>query len=479
MRVTAAAAAVMIACASAPAGAQDKAQDEAQDKPGPPQFENARYPEDYGYLRDPANRTGAWWEALKAIPLSPDGSRYVSFGADVRARYEGYLDNLWGGAPAPNDGYGLFRVMPFADLHLGPNLRLFGHLIGAWATGLEPEPGPPDQTSFDVLQAFVQARYPADFGTLTLQGGRQLMAYGSERLIGYRFGPNVPQAFDGGLTRVESGLWRTDAFYVRPVENNLNDFDDWTDGTRELWSVYATRKLPGMGPGSGMGSGLDLFYIGYTNRDAEYEQGVGAETRYTLGSRLFGSAGGWKWDYEGHFQWGTFTGADILAWSVATDTRYTWDSLPLKPFLELRANAISGDLNPKDDQLNSFNAMFPKGKYFGEIGQLGPRNLLDLHPILGVELGEGWYLRGAMVFYWRQSLGDGIYDNPGNLIRASDGSRARYIGTQSELVLGWDTPVRGLTVEAAYSRFDPGPFIEETGPAEIVHFVGAEVQLRF
>jgi Alginate export len=446
----------------------------AQGKQEPPPFDNARYPEDYSHLRDPANRTGAWWEAYKAIPLNADGSRYVSFGAELRARYEGYLNNQWGDAPEPNDGYGLFRIMPFADLHLGPNLRLFGHLIGAWAVDLEPQPGPADQTSFDTLQAFVQARYPADFGSLTLQGGRQMMAYGVERLIGYRFGPNVPQSFDGGLTRIESGGWRADAFYVRPVENNLRDFDDGTDGTQELWSVYATGKLPAVGPTAG----LDLFYIGYTNANAEYEQGVGGETRYTLGSRYFGSLGNWKWDYEGHLQFGTFATGDILAWSVGTDTRYTWTDLPLKPFAELRANAISGDRNPFDNELNSFNAMFPKGKYFGEIGLIGPRNLLNLHPIAGVDLGEGWLLYGAAVFYWRESLGDGIYDNPGNLIRASDGSRARYVGTQGEVVLEWEV-ARGLTLQTAYALFEPGPFIEETGPAKTVHFVGAEVQMRW
>jgi Alginate export len=445
-----------------------------QTKQGPPSFDNARFPEDYSYLLDPANRTGAWWEPLKAIPLDPDGVRYVTFGADMRARFEGYLNNQWGSAPAPDNGYGLFRVMPYADVHLGPNLRMFAHLIGAWAPGIKPEPGPADETDFDLMQSFVQVRYPSDTGALTLQGGRQLMAYGSQRLIALRFGPNVPQPFDGGLARLETGLLRTDAFYVRPVETRPANFNDRTDDTSELWSLYSTLKLPAVSPTSG----LDAFYIGYTNTQAVYEQGSGDELRQTLGSRYFGGRGNWKWDYEAHFQFGTFGSADILAWSVATDTTYTWASLPLRPYFELRAGAISGDRNPNDNQLNSFNAMFPRGKYFGEIGLLGPRNLINLHPIVGVDLGEGWYLRGATVFFWRESLGDGIYDNPGNLLRASDSSRARYIGTQAEVVLGREV-TRGLTIEGAYSFFEPGPFIEQTGPAKEVHFVGVEVQLRF
>jgi hypothetical protein len=446
----------------------------AQAKPEPPEFENSRYGEDYSYLRDPANRTGAWWESFKFIPLDPNGTSYLTLGADLRVRYERYINNLWGDAPAPDDAYGWFRMMPYADLHLGPNVRLFGQLIGAWAVGMEPSKSPVDETGLDLLQGFGQVRFPGDAATLMLQGGRQLLAYGSERLIGLRFGPNVPQAFDGGLGRIETGPWRADAFFMRPVENNLHGFDDRTDGSRKIWSLYATRALPGISPLSG----LDLFYIGYGNTLAEYEQGTGRETRHTLGTRFFGSRDNWKWDLEGHFQFGSFAGGDILAWSVASDVRYTFADLPLKPFVELRANAISGDRNPGNPQLNSFNALFPKGKYFGEIGLIGPRNLLNLHPIVGIDLGQGWSLRGAAVFYWRESLGDGVYDNPGNLIRASDGSRARYIGTQGEVVLGW-SPARGVEFEVAYAVFGPGRFIEETGSSKTVHFVGAEMQLRF
>ncbi len=351
---------------------------------------------------------------------------------------------------------------------------MFTQLVGAWAVDMEPSPSPVDETGLDLLQAFAQVRLPADIGALTLQGGRQLLAYGSERLIGLRFGPNVPQAFDGGLGRIETGQWLIDTFFMQPVENDFYNFDDVTDDSRELWAVYATRALPLIS----IFSGLDLFYIGYANEVAEYEQGVGSETRHTIGSRFFGDHGNWTWNFEGHLQSGTFGTGEILAWSVATDTGYTFADLPLTPFAELRANAISGDRNPNDSTLNTFNALFPKGKYFGEIGLIGPRNLLNLHPAIGFDLGQGWSLRGATVFYWRESLGDGVYDNPGNLIRTSDGSCARYIGTQGDIVLGW-SPTRGVDIEATYSMFEPGRFIEETGSAKTVHFVGAEVQLRF
>ncbi len=160
------------------------------------------------------------------------------------------------------------------------------------------------------------------------------------------------------------------------------------------------------------------------------------------------------------------------------DVRYTFADLPLTPFLELRANAISGDGNPADGTLGTFNAMFPKGKYFGEIGLIGPSNLVNLHPSLGIDLGSGWSLSGAAVFYWRESLGDGVYGAPGNLLRPSAGSLERYIGTQADVVLGWE-PTRNLSLEVAYSVFKPGRFINDTGSAQTVHFLGFETLFRF
>jgi Alginate export len=63
----------------------------------------------------------------------------------------------------------------------------------------------------------------------------------------------------------------------------------------------------------------------------------------------------------------------------------------------------------------------------------------------------------AATLYWRQSLGDGIYGSGLNLVRPDGGSRARYIGTQGELGIGWQA-TRNLNFRATYSLFKPGQF---------------------
>ncbi len=40
-------------------------------------------------------------------------------------------------------------------------------------------------------------------------------------------------------------------------------------------------------------------------------------------------------------------------------------------------------------------------------------------------------------------------------------------------------PTRTLSIEVAYSVFEAGPFIKDTGPVNRVHFLGAETLFRF
>jgi hypothetical protein len=448
----------------------------AASQPPPPPLSTRRYSEDYAYLRDPAARTGAWWEPFKYIPLhgGSTGDVYLTTGLELRARYEGYHNNLWGEAPAPDDSYLWLRAMPLADLHFGPHFRLFGQLIAAFAEGVEPNVSPVDEDRLDLLQGFADLRLPLGTdSTVTLRGGRQLLAYGSERLIGLRYGPNVLRAFDGVAGILETGEWQVDALYARPVTAEVGVFDDETDDATAVWALYATRRLP-----FGKQTGMDLYYIGYDHERAAFNQGQGTEHRHTLGVRFFGQAGGWEWNWEAFYQGGEFARGTIHAWSVASDTGYTFTAFPFTPRVGLKANVISGDDDPHDRDLQTFNALFPKGKYFGELSPLGPANLLHLHPSLAFTLGRGWTLAGAAPVYWRESLHDGIYDLAGNLLRSDGGTRARYIGVQVEVTLTYEHS-RTLDVLLAYAEFHPGAFIASTGPSRTIQFMAVETRLWF
>jgi hypothetical protein len=290
--------------------------------------------------------------------VSPPWSPVAHFGGYQNPlRSEQFRGNLWGSAEAPNDGYLLLRGIPNLDAHFGDHVRVFGQLIAADARGVEPSAGPADKTGVDVLQAFAEARLPVTGDTkLTVRVGRQLLSYGSGRLIGLRYGPNVPLPFDGGVIKLTSGQWRLDAFYTRPVQGGTSSFDA-TSQTRELWGLYASRQRP-----LGLPGGIDLFYIGYSNKAATFDQRRGDEQRNTVGLRAFGAQAGWSWNGEAMYQFGSFATGDISAWSIATEVGCRVNDLPLRPQLRLRANVASGDKDPNRPALQTFNALFPQGQ---------------------------------------------------------------------------------------------------------------------
>ncbi|KTE16702.1 alginate export family protein [Sphingopyxis sp. H115] len=428
---------------------------------------NLRYDEDWSVLR---TKEQFGWREVKYLPLDADGEIYLTLGGEARARFEGFDNNLWGDPPAPDDGYLWLRAMPHADLHAGP-ARVFVQGIAGHARGVGAGEGPADETGLDLLQGFADVRIPlGNSGSLTVRGGRELVALGSERLVGIRYGPNIPQAFDGVRAIVDRGPVRIDAFRLRPVAVGGGDFDDPTSKTRRLDGIYATAR-----PATGIG--VDAYWLGYENEEARFAGRTGREARDTVGLRIFGQRGSLGWNWEAMIQRGRFGNDPIRAWSIATETAWRFAGVPLEPRLRLRANIASGDRDPADRRLGTFNALFPKGKYFGELSPIGPRNIVNIHPSIDFDLGAGISIELAAARFWRQNRGDGIYDIPGQLIRSAGDSRARRIGNQIEISAGWQAS-EILSFGASLSAFRPGAFIRDNGPARTIHMVGTEVFLK-
>lgn len=459
-------------CAISPALGQDMPQPPARPEAWqPPILTTERYNEDWSTLADPANRKGRWTEKFKYIPLDESGSTWLSTGLEFRLRSEFFRNNLWGSGPAPDDSYLWIRALPYVDLHAGP-VRAFVQPIISYAVGVSPSPSPVDQSRVDLLQAFGDVLLKlGDDTTLRLRGGRELIGLGTERLVGTRYGPNTPQPFDGGRAIVHSGRYTFNVFYLQPVVVGPASFDDATSHSRSLWGAYATRLRGGIG--------VDAYYLGYRNEDAVYEQGSGREVRHTLGARSFGRLpSGWHWNVEAMFQFGHFDDMPIRAWSVGTEVGHSFPSAALKPDIIARFNVISGDKDAGDHKLQSFNAMFPKGKYFGELSPVGPRNIINGHIGATFDAGHGIGFGIAGMAYWRQSLGDGVYEIPGRLLRAGSGSRARFIGKQAEVSVSWLVAPE-LELSASASLFKPGSFIRDTGTADTIRMFGLESNFRF
>lgn len=436
-------------------------------------FKQLRYEEDWSYLRD-STRTADPFDRIKYIPLRDQDGWYLSLGGELRERYERIDNSSWGQDPRDNNGYFLQRYMLHADLHLGSHLRFFGQIKSGIENGREGGPRPTDEDKLDLHQAFFDLKFDlAKKAELILRAGRQELAFGSSRLVSVRESPNVRQSFDGLRATLRLQTWRIDGFVTKPAETDRGYFDDAPDHTRTFWGVYAIRPwrlLPG--------GNIDLYYFGIDRKRARYDQGTARETRHSVGTRLWGSREAWDYNYELVYQWGSFGQGDIRAWTVASDNGYTLKSIRFRPRIGLRADVTSGDRDPASANLQTFNALFPRGAYFGEIALIGPSNHIDLHPSIDLEIMKGIKLTLDSVFFWRESLHDGIYGNAINLLRSGRTSRARFVGSQPDVQAEWQIN-RHLSWTGVVAHFFTGQFLKQTGPGRDVNYVTSWVTYKF
>jgi hypothetical protein len=437
-----------------------------------PLYRLNRADENYRFLIDPAKRID-FWDSFKYVPLNNSGNSYLSLGGEARERYEYFSHPNWGGGP-PGSGYLLQRYFLHGDLQMGAYARFFAQLQSSLENDRKGGPRPPDKDELDVHQLFLDLRYPfGEDASLVLRSGRQELAYGTQRLISVREGPNVRQSFDGLRTIFRSDKVQVDAFVTRPAQTKRSVFDDGPDNAKALWGTYAVLPFPLL-----PGSTIDLYYLGLSRSNARFDQGTAHETRHSVGTRFWRTAAPLDYNFEALYQWGSFGNGNIQAWTVASDTGYSFISQPLRPRIGLRADIASGDNDPSNQALQTFNPLFPKGAYFSEAGLIGPYNFIDLNPCLDLHLTKQLTVIFNWDFFWRESTRDGLYNSAGTLVRSGKTTNASYIGSMPQAQIFWDID-RHLSFVAIYGHFVAGPFLKQSGPGQDVDYVTTWLMYKF
>jgi Alginate export len=227
---------------------------------------------------------------------------------------------------------------------------------------------------------------------------------------------------------------------------------------------------------------LDIYYLGIDHKVATFQAGSGREQRESVGVRLADVRGPWDSDSEAIFQFGTFAYRPIRAWTVTSNSGYTIRSSKGQEIdyrLGLDAGIASGNHKPTQGAFGTFNALFPKGAYFGEANFIGPYNIQDIRPSLRVTLPQRRIVIWPNVeLLWRQSRQDGIYSIPAVLMQAGHTTNALYVGCQADLNVQWEQN-RHLTWAVDGARFFSGAFLRQTKSGMSVNFFAPSVSYRF
>jgi hypothetical protein len=420
--------------------------------------------EDWKFLSDSANRDD-FLDPIKYIPLGTNGS-YVSLGGEVRETFEQVENDNWGKQNYTNTFF-LQRYMVHSDWHLSNWFRAFVQLKSGLENFRAGGARPIDEKKLDFEAAFVEIGNPRGKNWAVLRVGRQELNCGSGRLVSVREGPNVRQSFDGAKIRSKAGAWNIDAFAVRPDLDKPGYFNNAPDHNTAFWGIYATRPLR-------HSVALDTYYLGEDRKTATFERGTATELRHTAGARLWRPVpkkeSGLDFDYEGVFQFGSFGSDDIRAWTLASDTGYTFEKVRLKPRLSMKSDISSGD-NPQSHTLGTFYPVFPVGNYFGVLADTGPGpvNFIDVHPRIQTQLSHAVSVSADVVVQWRENPNDGVYAVPGFLQVPSDGSRARFVGYRPGAEVRWQID-RHMYLQADYGIFYAGDFLRQASPGRNLNY---------
>ena len=442
-----------------------------------------REDEDWSFLRDRTLRQD-FWDPIKYIRLRRDRDDwFLTISGEAREMWEQIGNDNWGQGSPPFTTPSLFwngyldeRYMLGFDIHYGKHVRTFVELKSGLNSFRYGGPRPIDEKKLDFQAAFLQMGTTEGQNFIELRAGRQELEYGSGRLIDVREGPNVRLSFDGFLVKSKVNDWLVDGFAMRPDLDKLRFFDNSPNGQVGFWGVYATHFLPKK-------TSLELYYLGLDRKEATFERGTAHEVRHTIGGRISRPIAterpGWDFDDEALWQFGSFGADSIEAWTVATETGYRFTTVRLKPRFSAKADISSGD-HPGSHALGTFNPLFPKGDYFGVLATTGPGpiNFIDVHPHVEGTFPKNVTASFDWIFQWRESLQDGLYSVPGFLIRAADGSTARYVGNRPGTQIRWQV-TRHLWFQGDYGIFYAGPFLKQTQPGRNLNYWALWVGYKF
>ena len=387
-----------------------------------------------------------------------------TFDVELRERAT-YLRNFQFNPDNPNEGWlWAHRLAVGTEGSLGGGWSVHVNVQNASQSGIDRTPI--EANELDVRAAWLNWQND----TWSVRIGRETLGIGSARLVATRDGTNVRRGFDGISVGRQFGDWRITARAAALVDvESSGAFNDEPDTGQLLGGLYASGLAPR--------GKLDLYWFWSRREDRSTLAGIADQERHSIGARAFGDTGSWFWDWETIYQFGEHGDLDIDAWTLAANTGRRFDAA-WRPEVMLSVNIASGDDDPNDDELGTFDALYPRGNYFSDLAMLGPSNFFNIHPFLRLQPTDRLKLSIDANWYWRLERTDALYGPPGNVIRAPGNSDARFVNWSLSLGSEYELN-RNLSVTARYTRSEARSFIAETGADDAINFLELTLLARF
>jgi Alginate export len=397
------------------------------------------------------------WRRLRGIPVSREGSAWLTLGGEYRFRAETLDDpsfSLRGASYTARD----HRWFAHADLHLAAGPRLFVQLSAAADDGRKPAARPFDRSAVDFAQAFVDLPLAAAANRLQLRLGRQELDLHGNRLVSTREAANLRRAFDAALASFASGHVSALGFVGRPVRNSASSFDDRADEDER----FAGASVEVVSQQARATNTFALFYFDRTRPRAVFQDASGRERRHTLGARVVHASPSWDLALQAAYQSGDIANKRVRAHGLAGDLGWRPMGWRLKPRLGVSLGYASGDRMGADAAVGTFDVIYPNLGYFTDAPLFYPGNTVDVQPNVTLALSAVLTLQAGCDFIHRVEATDAVYEPPGIPLVRGDGTGSHAAATLCFGKAVW-RPLTNLELIASYVHGQPEEVLRSAG----------------
>jgi len=290
--------------------------------------------------------------------------------------------------------------------------------------------------------------------------GRQVLLYGDERLVGPLEWANQGRTFDAVRLRYAEEKWSVEGFASSVVKFQDGTFNesDWLDDTlrdQTFSGLYFSTTA--------IGKQTTDFYLFHL--DESYAAG---DTEFiTLGTRMKSTPGafnGWDYDTEMAFQTGDVRGADLSSFAGHWGAGYTFANHPWKPRIGVEYNYGSGDNNPADGEVETFQNLFPTNhKFYGYMDVFAWQNIHNAALTISAAPAKKLTARLDYHLFWLADTSDGWYRaNGSSLVRPITPGADSFAGSEVDLTLSYKA-TKNFSLLAGYSHFFAGDYLSDAG----------------
>jgi hypothetical protein len=372
---------------------------------------------------------------------------WLKFSGEIRGRMES-LDGI-NYVPHFQDSYYLHRIRLNAGIRVSSHFRAVIQLQDSQAPGYRRKPVPATvANTLDLRQSYLEAGSEEGVGWVA-RVGRQPLVFGDMRLVSTSNWGNVGPAYDGGRISYQTRGVRLDWFATSLVLPVAGHFDR-PRGDRRLHGFYSTfnRGLHN--------STVEAYFFWKDNL-------LGDLDVYTIGTHAFGKLpGAFDYNVETALQTGHIARSGLRAWAGHWEMGHATGESPWYPRLIAEYNYASGDGNPTDGRVRTFDNLYPTDKW-GTADGIAWRNIHEA--IFSTEWRpvRKWRIRTSYHAFWLASRKDALYSIGGAVLAHNPAAKSGRVGSELDLRTIYQHNVH-LQLSGGYGYFLPGPYMKQCTP---------------